>query len=103
MVTGTLGRRSPRGLRYERLLRPLTAMALFGSIALIPLVVAPPASAACTSSTSTATLAGTTYEVITFTGTGSCTWTVPSGVTSVDVLAVAGVVVVRAAVVALAV
>ena len=83
-------RRSLRFPSTETLLRPLTAMAMIVGIALIPLAAAPPASAACTSSTSTATVAGSTYEVTAFTGTGSCTWTVPSGVTSVDVLAVAG-------------
>ena len=67
-------------------------MAMIGGIALIPLAAAPPASAACTSSVpTTVTLAGSTYVVTTFSGAGSCTaWTVPAGVTTVDVLVVAG-------------
>ena len=85
-------RRSPSSHRAETLLRPLTAMAMIGGIALIPLAAAPPASAACTSSVpTTVTLAGSTYVVTTFSGAGSCTaWTVPAGVTTVDVLVVAG-------------
>ena len=67
-------------------------MAMIVGIALIPLAAAPPASAACTSSVpTTVTLAGSTYVVTTFSGAGSCTaWTVPAGVTTVDVLVVAG-------------
>ena len=36
------------------------------------------------------TSGGTPYTVVEFQGAGSCTWTVPTGVTSVDVLAVGG-------------
>ena len=40
--------------------------------------------AACAPGISGASVSGTGYVVLQFTATGSCTWTPPSGVTSVD-------------------
>ena len=46
--------------------------------------------AACAPGISGASVSGTGYVVLQFTATGSCTWTPPSGVTSVGYLVVAG-------------
>ncbi len=49
-----------------------------------------PSGAACAPSESTYTSGGTTYTIVEFQGAGTCSWTPPAGVASVDVLAVGG-------------
>ncbi|MBM3669667.1 MAG: hypothetical protein FJW97_06600, partial [Actinobacteria bacterium] len=48
------------------------------------------AAATCIPEESQYTAGGTAYKVVAFKNTGSCTWTVPSGVTTVDAVLVAG-------------
>ena len=52
--------------------------------------VTPASAAACTTTDTTVTISGQSYELVTISSTGSCTWTVPDGVIEIDFLIVAG-------------
>lgn len=66
----------------------LTAMTLAFTPAVSP--VGPLVMDASAAGCSTTSSSYSTYQVVKFTSTGSCTWTVPSGVSSVSYLVVAG-------------
>ena len=62
------------------------ALALYANTVMLSVAQAAP----CSGSVSSYTSSGSTYSFVTFNAVGSCSWTVPTAVTSVDALVVGG-------------
>lgn len=66
------------------------SMALAAGLLSSFLSVLPASAAACATTDSTVTISGESYELVQISATGTCSWTVPTGVEQVDLLVVAG-------------
>ena len=84
--------------RFRTASRQFVAATLFSALVLAPSLSTPANAAECVPATSTpwtgdgtdGSTIGTAYTVLTFSSAGTCTWTVPSGVSSVAAFAVGG-------------